>query len=258
MCMRVMVPTWSLVGPIDPRLGKRTHVLVSFCPGGLDSPYCEAAIEVVVQSSSSDAKPRAEHYFMSGDGEYYVVATSRQWNPIGSTAMYVLTEHYGNKGTPGTHRSRSFDKKKALDDALKELDLGGGFQPVKPSKLGKWYDGVLDEMHAFHRHPDAKPKTIKLAPAIPAMDLSTTPYGWSRALFEENDCVGGNPAYTQSSADRVFPCPDCKTGMLFLFQAGSGTPWWSEMINDGDAGSFQFFACPKCRGPFGFALFECH
>jgi hypothetical protein len=30
------------------------------------------------------------------------------------------------------------------------------------------------------------------------------------------------------------------------------------MLNDGDAGSFQFFACGKCKGPFGRALFECH
>lgn len=252
MCMRVMVPTWSLSGAIDPRLGKKSNVYVSFCPGGLEN--CEAAIEVVVQSDSS-TKPRAEHYF-AGPHEYLVIVTSLQWNPIDASPMYVLTEHFGMAGTPGNLKSKTFASKKALDQGLKErlADLGD----VVPSKPLKGYGAILDEMHHYHRHPQAKPKTMKLVPAVPAMDLQTSPYGWSRAMFEETDCVGGNPAYTQSSADDVFPCPDCKSDMLFVFQAGSGTPWWSEIVNDGDAGSFQFFACPKCKGPFGFALFECH
>lgn len=261
-CGRVMMSTFALSGPLDSRFGARTDVFVSFCPGSTSVDYCDGSLEILVHGTKTP-KAAAEHYFVSrapSDKAYYVVIESVHWNPIGGSAAYVVTEHFGEKGTPGTLRSESFRKKKDFDVHLSSVLARAG-QNHKPAKAGAfktWYAKTLTEIFRYHRRAETETKKLKLRPLVPSFELTLEGIPASSELFKGGvDAVGGQPAYTQSDWDRTFECGSCGEEMLFIFQAGSGGPWWSRRINDGDAGSFQFFAC-ACGSRHGRALFECH
>ena len=254
-CGRELMPTYQVSGAIDRRLGK-VRMYVSFCPGSLQTPYCEGTIEVLMQPEGAKSTDVIAYGLGTGrSASYYVVARSLLWNPIGSDFQYAVTTHFGEKGSPGTVRTKTFRKKKDADAYFKEHSPS---KTVSPSKLGKWYRDLLAERAQFHRVPGAKPLTLKLKPSIPPAMISGSPYSRPAGLFDHYDPFGGQPNYTQSDWSRTFECPSCGKGMLFLFQTGSGAAWWAEQLNDGDAGSFQFFACPHCKSPDGRALFECH
>ena len=247
------MPTYQLSGAVDARLGKKIRLYVSFCPGSLQTPYCEGTIEVLVQHEGS--KPSGVVAYGLGPGSYYVVARSVLWSPIGSSFSWAVTTHFGEKGSPGTVQTQTFRKRKDADACFKKQAPS---KPVEPSKLGKWYRELLAERAHFHRVPGAEPLVLKLRPVIAPTLVSGNPYARSHELFDTTDTVGGQPNFTQSDWSDKLGCPECENPMLFVFQTGSGAPWWCEQLNDGDAGSFQFFACPRCKSPHGRALFECH
>ncbi len=257
-CGRVMTPTYELRGAIDKRLGNKPHVYVSFCPGGLADRYCETSIEVLVQRGE-DKSPTGVHYYETRRG-YCVIAESVHWDAIGPGHTYVITEHWGDKGETGVHTSTRFRDEKEARAFLSERKSRAGkyYQPAKPNTVARWYRAPLERMRAFHRVKAEKHGVFPLAPAIAPMHASGTCYSMANAVFDKSDGIGGQPNYTQSDAFDSFPCPSCGADTLFLFQVGAGAPWWSDILNDGDAGSFQFLACTKCKGPFGRAVFECH
>lgn len=256
-CGRALMPTYQLSGAVDPRLGKKIRMHISFCPGSLQSPHCEGTIEVIVEHDGAKTSDVVA-YELIGYGRnksYGVLSRSVLWDPIGSGFRHAVTTHYGEMGTPRTVRTETFRTRKEADEYFKRRKP---HRPAKRSQFGKWYADVLKERAHFHRVPGSKPQTLRLKPLMAPAKVSGSPYARVADLFDNRDGVGGQPNYTQSDWSDTFDCAACGKAMLFVFQTGYGAPWWCEQLNDGDAGSFQFFACPHCKGPHGRALFECH
>lgn len=254
-CGRALMPTYQLSGAIDLRLGKEIHVYVSFCPGSVQRPYCDGSMEVLIQHGGAKSDDTV-YWIEEGNREsYLVLSRSLLWSPVGRSFSYIVTTHFGEKGSPGTVRTHRFADEKAANDYFEAQTPHAS---CTASSFGSWYAELLAERAHFHRVVGAEPLTLKLEPIVAPATVDGNPYARSSVLFDDQDSVGGLPNYTQSAWSDAFPCPSCKKSMLFIFQTGAGAPWWSEKLNDGDAGSFQFFACPHCKGPHGGALFECH
>lgn len=255
---RLMVPVFSLVGPLDARLGKTCGLYVSACPQAVLDPYIDSVLEVVVQDPAR--KSTVDAYFESSGGGFWTVHLSQQTDTIDSHTRWAVTEHTGNKGTVGWYRTAHV---KTLAEAQKLYaekvsGMSGSYKPV--AKLGSWYTKILEEIDHHNRVPSQKPKRARLTQVHAAMlhGISESYSCPSRSFLSYDlEDVGGVPSFCQEDWDYLPKNPWSKGQLLALVSLGvSQSPLWSTVLNDGDAGTFNFFAAPG--EPFGVASFSCH
>jgi hypothetical protein len=248
---RPLVPVWSLVGPIDKRLGKQCGVFISVCEDvhGGDGVY-----EIVLQDPSKPSKVDA--YFAGGDRAFTAIHLSCQvhWN---GKPQWAVIEHDCDKGFPGFHSTTHVKSRKDADKLFAERIAAQGGKRVAAPK--PWYRDVLAEIDRHHRLRGQKPQRVRMRVAIPPHAQAIGPgYGDPGYMFINgaSHYVGGSPRYCQEEWDDLPDNPCSKQPMLHVVTLGRCDLGWSEILNDGDMGSLAFFVAPG--DPFGAMSFSCH
>lgn len=253
---RLMVPVWSLVGAIDARFGKRTGVYVSTCPQQTLQPYIEGVWEVVVQRPEGS---EVDAYFTGHDGQFATVHLSQQFGAVDARARWAVVEHSGDKSTVGWYRTHHV---KQLAEAKKlfaeKVARHAGFSRVKA--LGPWYSKILDDITHHNRVPTQKPVKVAVGEHHAAMMQSVSDiFGQPSRTVLGADVVslGGAPEFCQENWDFQPANPWSKAPLLCLASFGvRDEPLWSDVANDGDAGTFNIWAA--IDAPFGVTTFSCH
>lgn len=254
---RTMVPVFSLVGPIDDRLGKRTGIFVNVCPQAMLSPHIEHVWEVPVQDPAK--KSTVDAYFEASSGAFASVHLSMQVETLDGDIVWAVIEHDGNKGTVGFYRTTHFKKRDLAEKAFHELVASktGGLKRV--DRPGAHYLKILDEIVKHNRVPRQKPaKNIKLRVAHAAMIQSVHGSSYSigdSSLGYKLVRLGGVPHFCQEDWD-FSPVLFGDKPLYCVASVGRGDgPQWSDVLNDGDAGTINVYAAPGL--PFGTVSFSC-
>jgi hypothetical protein len=254
---RLLVPVFSLVGPLDSRLGRRTGVYVSACPQAVLDPYKDHVFEVFVQDPSR--KSPVDAYFVHPSGKFWSVHLSLQVSGIDGHLRWCITEHTGEPGTVGflrsTHHGTQREAEKLFAARVKSIPW-----PYRPSKSpGPWHQAILREIDRYNRVRGQKALTLRMKAVHRTMvqTLSRQYFRLSANLL--NPCLptfGGAPVFCQEGADFSPPSPYGRTKALAVASFhGDALPAWSAVLNEGDVGVFNFWAFPG--KPFGTASFSC-
>lgn len=251
---RTMVPVFSLVGPLDPRLGKTAGVYVNVCPQAMLLPYAEHVWELPIQTPGRPST--VDHYFQRSGGEFTTIHLSMQVEPIDTAVRWAIIEHTGDRTTIGWYRTTHFKTRDAAEQAIAEkISALRGWQRVP--KLGPHYPKILAEIAAHHRVPNQKPATVKLRVAHASLSQSVAGYGCAPSMFALKAVrLGGTPYFVQEDWDYA-PKNHCsKHPLMCIATVGRGDgPQWSDVLNDGDAGAINIHAAPG--DPFGTVSFSC-
>lgn len=254
---RTMVPVFSLIGPLDPRLGARTGIYASVCPQALLDPYMNHVWEVVVQDP---AKPSTvDAYFESARG-FWTIHLSLQIDTVDESTRWAVVEHSGDRGSPGWLRTQHLKSRAEAEKLLRERSRELTNRYKRVAQLGPYHAKLLAEITRHHRVPGQKPATIKLRPAHAAMVQSVdAPYATPSGNVITRDKVvglGGVPRFCQEDWDFLphNPCGKGKLLTIATIERACG-PQWSNVLNDGDAGTFNVYAAPG--EPFGTVSFSC-
>lgn len=253
---RSMVPVFSLIGPIDARFGARTGFYVSVCPQATSDPYFEHVWEVVVQDPSKHSA--IDHYFESSRG-FWTIHLSLQIEPIGEVARWAVVEHSGDRGSSGWVRTEHCKTRAEAEALIRERVRGLGERYQRVPQLGSYHAKVLADITRFHRLPRQRPAAVKLrhahGPMVQSVDASySTPS--NNVLTRKVVWLGGTPRFCQEDWDYEPHNPCGKGNLLAIASVGRGEgPQWSNVLNDGDAGTINFYAAPG--EPFGTVSFSC-
>jgi len=253
---RLLVPVFSLVGPLDPRLGKDTGFYVCVDPLGTGDPYSEPVYEVYVQDRAR--RSTVDAYF-EPPGAFWSVHLSLQIDTISDYARWAVTEHNGDKGTVGFYRTKHLATKKEaiqLYDA-RLADLASRYRRVQ--RPGAHYSKVLEEIDRHARVKQQRPLTTKLARVHGAMAQGVVGYtaASENLLSYKIAHIGGAPHFCQEEWDFTPKNHFGKGALLPIVSVQDGDePLWSAVLNDGDAGTINFWAAPG--EPLGTASFSCH
>ena len=251
---RTMVPVFSLVGPLDARLGKTAGVYVNVCPQAMLTPYHEHVWEVLIQDP---AKPSPiDHYFERSRGEFATLHLSMQVESLDNSVRWAVIEHTGDRHTVGWYRTTHYKNRHAAEQAIAEkIAALQGYKRV--ARLGPHYPKILAEIAAHHRVPNQKPATVKLRVAHAALSQSVAGFGCAPSMLALKAVrLGGTPHFVQEDWDYA-PKNHCsKHPLLCIATVGRGDgPQWSDILNDGDAGAINIHAAPG--DPFGTVSFSC-
>ena len=254
---RLMIPVCALLGAIDPRLGKHTGIYVSACPQALLHPYFEHVWEIVVQDAGQRSPVGA--HFEASNGRFSGFHLSMQQEPIMGGVGWALVEHHGDRTTVGFYTTTHFKTRAAAEKAYadKIAAVQSGYKRV--DKPADYYTKILDEITRHNRVPGQKPARNKLRLVHAAMTQgvhSATMAPSNLGLSNRAVRIGGVPTFCQEDWDYAPKNAYSKTPLLPIFSIGRGDgPQWSDVVNDGDAGTINIYAAPG--DPFGGVSFSC-
>jgi len=251
---RTMVPVFSLVGPLDARLGETAGVYVNVCPQALLRPYFEHVWEVLVQDPGKNSP--VDHYFQRSGGEFATIHLSMQIETIDGAVRWAVLEHNGDRHTVGWYRTTHYKNRDAAEKAIADkISALHGYQRV--AKLGAHYPKILAEIAAHHRVPKQKPATVKLRVVHGPLSQSVAGFGCAPSMLALKAVrLGGTPHFVQEDWDYAPKNFSTRTPLMCIATVGCGDgPQWSDILNDGDAGAINIYAAPG--DPFGSVSFSC-
>jgi hypothetical protein len=172
---------------------------------------------------------------------------------------WALVEHHGDRTTVGFYTTTHFKTRAAAEKAYhdKIAAVQSGYKRV--DKPADYYTSILDEITEHNRVPGQRPELHKLRVAHGPMtqgvhNATTAPS--SLAISSKAARIGGVPTFCQDDWDYAPKNACSKTPLLPIFSIGRGDgPQWSDVVNDGDAGTINIYAAPG--DPFGAVSFSC-
>lgn len=251
---RLLVPVLSLVGTLDPSFGADTGVYLSACPLATIDPYIDHVFEVLVQGAAPAGA--VDRYFVSQRGLWSLHLSLQVCQ---EAFRYAITEHTCERGTPGFYRTHHVRTRKEADAVMAQRSAAIPRHYEPTTKIPTWYPKVLAEIDHHARVRAQRPRSVRLRPVTEAfVQRVAGPYARPSSCFlAEGDGVGGAPRFCQDDWDFIPRIPDVPRGApRHLLSFGAGSPAFSEVLNDGDAGTFNLFAAPG--HPFGTLHFACH